>query len=159
MGLFKRIVGFLGFAKDEAQELNEGNGDADKVSPDAVEAAAARAQHLPRKGFSIPIQVPVEKPPPPGPILFPCTSGDGGIQGLRWYAKRLRVDEDGDVADEFISEILPQNLSTEEGQKRPFPRFEAKCHTRHAKVRNQALISPAGKIQVCVELHGRLEWL
>ncbi|CAH9120061.1 unnamed protein product [Cuscuta europaea] len=161
MGLFRKFAGFLGFVKDEAEEVHEENGNADSNLPysQAVEAAAAQAHHLPRKGFSIPIQVQVEKPPLPGPIIFPCTLGDGGVQGLRWYGKGLKVDEDGDVADEFISEIHPENLGNEQGQKRQFPRFEVKFETRQAKVRNQALLSPDGKIQLCVELHGRLKWI
>lgn len=36
------------------------------------------------------------------------------LQGLRWYAKRLQVDEDGDVADEFLDEVLPLTLLTQE---------------------------------------------
>lgn len=76
-------------------------------------------------------------------------------QGLRWYAKRLRVDEDGDVADEFLSEVLPEKVSIEE-QNRQFPKFEVKYQTKPAKIRNQVL-SSAGKIQLCVEHQGRLE--
>nr|GMD97314.1 putative phospholipid hydroperoxide glutathione peroxidase [Ipomoea batatas] len=159
MGLFRRLAGILGFSREEGQEVHEENGDAgaNLASPSAVAAAvaaAAQAQHLHRRGFSVPIQVQVDRPAP-GPVLLPCTAGDGGVQGLRWYAKRLRVDEDGDVADEFINEVLPEKLSIEE-QDRQFPRFEVKYQTRPAKIRNQVL-SSAGKIQLCVEHQGRLE--
>lgn len=82
MGLFRRLAGILGFAREEGQEIHEENGDADvnpASSSSAATAAAAQAQHLPRKGFSVPIQVQVERPPP-GPVLLPCISGDGGVQ-------------------------------------------------------------------------------
>ncbi|CAH9101330.1 unnamed protein product [Cuscuta epithymum] len=159
MGLFRKLAGFLGFVKDEAEQVHEENGNGDANPPYSEAAVEAQAHHLPRKGFSIPIQVQAEKPALPGPIISPCTLGDGGVQGLRWYGKGLKVDEDGDVADEFISEIPPENLGIEQGQKRQFPRFEVKYQTRQAKVRNQALLSPDGKIQLFVELHGRLEWI
>lgn len=71
-------------------------------------------------------------------------------QGLRWYARRLRIDEDGDVADEFLDEV--------EEHDRPFPRFEVKYSTKPAKVKNLALL-PNGKIQHLVEYQGRLEWM
>ncbi|KAL5977857.1 hypothetical protein ACLOJK_036880 [Asimina triloba] len=34
--------------------------------------------------------------------------------GLQWYAKCLRIDEDGDVADEFLDEVLPEALRVED---------------------------------------------
>jgi hypothetical protein len=37
-------------------------------------------------------------------IWFLCLSN----QGFRWYTRRLRIDEDGDVADEFLDEIIPE---------------------------------------------------
>lgn len=54
-------------------------------------------------------------------------------QGLRWYSMRLRIDEDGDVADEFLED---HNCKT-------LPR---KCKTKAAKVRG-LVISSDGKLQ------------
>lgn len=79
------------------------------------------------------------------------------IQGLRWYAKRLRIDEDGDIADEFLNEVMEETPTNTEDHQRPFPRFEVKYSTRPAKVKNLVL-SQEGKIQ-CVEHQGRLQWV
>ncbi|XP_059275721.1 uncharacterized protein LOC132030213 [Lycium ferocissimum] len=144
MGLFRRLSGFLGFSRDE------GN-----IAPSSVDAA--QPQNVPRRGFSVPIQVPVERPQF-GPIIVPCSLLDGGVQGLRWYAKRLRIDEDGDVADEFLDEILRDTPSSTEDHHRQYPKFELKYSTKPAKVTSQAL-SAAGKIQHRVERQGRLEWI
>ncbi|KAB1215905.1 hypothetical protein CJ030_MR4G028679 [Morella rubra] len=78
-------------------------------------------------------------------------------QGLRWYAKRLRIDEDGDIADEFLNEVMEETPTNTEDHQRPFPRFEVKYSTRPAKVKNLVL-SQEGKIQ-CVEHQGRLQWV
>lgn len=80
-------------------------------------------------------------------------------QGLRWYAKRLRIDEDGDVADEFLEEVLTEtSAATEEDNHTPSSKFEVKYSTRPAKVKNQ-VISPDGKIQQDVEYKGRFQWV
>lgn len=84
-------------------------------------------------------------------FLFFC------IQGLRWYAKRLRIDEDGDVANEFLDEVLPQTPTNTENQRK-LPRFEVKYSARPVKVKNQ-MLSVDGKIQQCVEHQGKLQWV
>ncbi|OIT37631.1 PREDICTED: uncharacterized protein LOC109240501 [Nicotiana attenuata] len=155
MRLLRRLAGFLGFAREEGQEARDVEDNTDGNI--AAVAAAAQAQNVPRRGFSVPIQVPVEKAQF-GPILFPCSSRDGAVQGLRWYAKRLRIDEDGDVADEFFDEIRMDTPSSGEEHQRRYPKFELKYSTKPAKVTTQAL-SAAGIIQHCVEHHGRLEWI
>ncbi|KAA8525898.1 hypothetical protein F0562_008002 [Nyssa sinensis] len=149
MRFLRRIAGFLGFAKDENHEVKDEDEDNADVNP--VET------HLPRKGFSVPVQVAVERAQV-GPVVIPCGVGEGGVQGLRWYAKRLRIDEDGDVADEFLDEVLPETLLKTEDHHRQLPRFEVKYSTRPAKVRNQAL-SGDGKIQQSVEYQGKLQWV
>uniref|UniRef100_A0A5B7AU22 Uncharacterized protein n=1 Tax=Davidia involucrata TaxID=16924 RepID=A0A5B7AU22_DAVIN len=152
MRFLRRIAGFLGFVKDEAHEVkDEDEEDEENADVNRVET------HLPRKGFSVPVQVAVERAQV-GPVVIPCSVGEGGVQGLRWYARRLKIDEDGDVADEFLDEVLPETLSNVGDHNRPLPRFEVKYSTRSAKVRNQAL-SLDGKIQQCVEYQGRLQWV
>ncbi|GFZ15438.1 hypothetical protein Acr_24g0016280 [Actinidia rufa] len=149
MRFLRRIAGFLGFAKDEEHELkDERDYDADANSAE---------HHLHRKGFSVPVQVPVERPQQ-GPVLVPCGVGDGGVQGLKWYARRLRIDEDGDVADEFLDEILPEPSSGMDGQPKLLLRFEVKYSAKLAKVRNQVL-APDGKIHQSVEYQGQLQWV
>lgn len=80
------------------------------------------------------------------------------IQGLRWYAKRLRVDEDGDVADEFYDEVALETATSTENERKPFPRFQVKYSTRPAKVKKQVILQD-GRIQQCVEHQGRLQWV
>ncbi|XP_042011802.1 uncharacterized protein LOC121760218 [Salvia splendens] len=157
MGLFKKIAGFFGLAKDEDQQHRDGDAAPPPFSVPYAAAATASAHHLPRRGFSVPVQVPVERGPPP-PLLVFCPSGDGGVQGLRWYTRRLRIDEDGDLADEFLDEVPPETSRSVEALESPAPRFEVKCSTKPAKVRNLELL-PNGKIQHLVEHQGRLEWL
>lgn len=138
------------------EDNNNGN-----IAPSSVDVAAAaataQAQNVPRRGFSVPIQVPVERAQL-GPILVRCSSRDGGVQGLRWYAKRLRIDEDGDVADEFLEEVLEDTRSRTEEHHRQYPKFELKYTTKPAKITSLAL-STAGKIQHRVEHQGKLEWI
>lgn len=72
---------------------------------------------------------------------------------MRWYAKRLKIDEDGDVADEFLEEVLPD----ENHYRTPFPRFAVKHSTMPAEVKKLALTLD-GKIEQCVQHHDRLLW-
>ncbi|CAN4097837.1 unnamed protein product [Withania somnifera] len=143
MGIFRRLAGFLGFSRDEVHDVED-----DNVAPH---------NNVPRKRFNVPVQVAVSRDLP-GPILVPCVTGAGGIQGLRWYAKRLRIDEDGDVADEFLSEIPSATPSSTEENHRKLPRFELKYNTKPANVTSQAL-SAAGKIKYRVEYQGKLQWI
>ncbi|PSR89230.1 Thymidine phosphorylase [Actinidia chinensis var. chinensis] len=151
MRFLKRIAGFLGFVKDEGHEVR------DEDEDDADADVNRQDTYLPRKGFSVPVQVPVERPQV-GPVLVPCTVGNGGVQGLKWYARRLKIDDDGDVADEFFEVILPSSGKEDEHQHPPFPRLQVKCNARPAKVRNQTLTRD-GKVLQRVEHQGRLQWV
>ncbi|CAM8877957.1 unnamed protein product [Rhodiola kirilowii] len=147
MGFLKRFAGFLGLSRDdgheEAREVEEVADQSDRVYREEARG--------PRRGFSVPVQVAVEKTHQIGPVLVPCVPGQGGVQGLRWYTKRLRMDEDGDVADEFLDEIYPVT----EANPRPLPKFVIKHGTKPAKVREQ-IITSDGKIRQRVEFQGRL---
>ncbi|KAL3598772.1 hypothetical protein D5086_006690 [Populus alba] len=164
MRFFKRLAGFLGFAKDDGghevkdqQEQEEDEEDHHQHPNQAPFRSNFQETGLPRKGFSVPLQVAVERPQL-GPVIVYCNSGDGGVQGLRWYAKRLRIDEDGDVADEFFDEVLPDTSSNVDEQHKRLLRFEVKYSTRPAKIKTQ-MMSHDGKIQQCVEHQGRLQWI
>ncbi|CAO2819592.1 unnamed protein product [Amaranthus hypochondriacus] len=160
MGFFKKIAGFLGFAHENKEEEengdpNDNNGNSDENRRNRMNVDPIPTG--PRKGFSVPVQVPVERPVV-GPVLVPC-NGDGGIQGLKWYAERLKIDEDGDVADEFIYEVSPETSHVKQDQPKPMPRFQVKSNVRHVKVRRQKLTSD-GKFQHLVECHGgQLQWV
>lgn len=146
MGIFRRLAGLLGFSKDEGHEVR-----------DVEDENVGPHTNFSRKGFSVPVHVPVSRDLP-GPILVQCNRGAGGVQGLRWYAKRLRIDEDGDVADEFLNEIPPDAPSSTDENNRKFRKFELKYTTKPAKVTSQTL-SAAGKIKYRVEYQGKLEWI
>ncbi|OMO77255.1 hypothetical protein CCACVL1_15132 [Corchorus capsularis] len=161
MRFFRRIAGFLGFVRDDGHEVKdqENNPNNNNNNQQPNNRPTYQDTGLPRRGFSVPVQVAVDRPQP-GPLLLPCISGDGGVQGLKWYAKRLRVDEDGDVADEFLEEVLPETLVTAsaENEQKPFPKFQVKYSTKPAKVRTRVM-SHDGKLQPCVEYQGRLQWV
>jgi len=79
MGLFRKIAGFLGLgnhdhdSKDAAADEHDAQ---PRTTPYRV-----RETGLPRKGFSVPAQVVVDRHHLP-PVLTPSTSGDGGLQVL-----------------------------------------------------------------------------
>ncbi|GAB2273607.1 hypothetical protein Dimus_008394 [Dionaea muscipula] len=151
MRFFKKIAGILGLGKDDApHSANDEHKDPDSA-PDDNDQVDVEPIPGPRKGFSVPVKVATERPSL-GPVVVTC-SGDGGVQGLNWYIKRLRIDEEGDVADEFLDE-------TTEGERdvQPLPRFQIKYTAQPAKVREQVLTRD-GKLQQCVESQGRLQWV
>ncbi|KAF9624357.1 hypothetical protein IFM89_010383 [Coptis chinensis] len=155
MRFLKRIAGIFGLLKDERELESEESGDThDREIKEELPLPLPRGQ---RKGFSV--QVPVHNQL--GPLLTPSNNlNDGGVQGLRWYARRLRIDEDGDVADEFLDEIVPEvvEMPSNMDDQRPVSKFEVKYRTRPAKVRKQ-VISIDGKLQQSVEYQGRLQFV
>lgn len=79
MRFFRRFAGFLGLARDNGPETKEDE-DQGRVDDSLVNNIPNfRGTGLPRKGFGIQVQVPVERAQP-RPVLVPCTSGDGGVQ-------------------------------------------------------------------------------
>ncbi|XP_043716906.1 uncharacterized protein LOC122664932 [Telopea speciosissima] len=149
MGFLRRIAGILGFLKDDPHDVNDEDEDADRHHNREDKAETRR----PTSGFSVKVPVAVDRAYM-GPVLTPCDLSDGGVQGLIWFAKRLRIDEDGDVADEFLEEVLPGMLSGLDDHK-SLPKFVVKNSTRPTKVRNQ-VIAIDGRIIHCVEFQGRL---
>ncbi|EOA17564.1 hypothetical protein CARUB_v10005925mg [Capsella rubella] len=155
MGFFKKLAGVFGFGQEvlkNEEDDNENTGIDDSGDGDEPRF---RETGLPRKGFGVPVQVAVERSNL-APLLQPCAAGDGGIQGLRWYTKRLRVDEDGDVANEFLEE--GEKLTDAEDDhncSKTMPRLQIKRKTKPAKVRG-LVVSPDGKFQQCIEHQGSL---
>ncbi|CAH8306412.1 unnamed protein product [Eruca vesicaria subsp. sativa] len=158
MGFLKKLAGVFGFGQEAVKNEEDDGGDDTVIDSGDGDRTRGNNQPrfretgLPRKGFGVPVQVAVERSQL-GPVLQPCSAGDGDIQGLRWYTKRLRVDEDGDVADEFLEEgDKPRNA---EDDHKTMPRLEAKRKTKPAKVR-RLVVSSDGKLQQCIEYQGRL---
>ncbi|KAM7493963.1 hypothetical protein LguiB_028572 [Lonicera macranthoides] len=183
MRFFRKLAGLLGFAKNEVKdedEEEEKDDDADlnnKVEesnhpckgfsvPVKVAVPVDRAQLAPiilpcnhgdggvqyEKNSCQKIFVPVQPSCQLGTFKDTISARHSGF---RWHAKRLRIDEDGDVADEFFDEVLPETLFKED--HKPSPSFQLKYSTRPAKVKNQVL-SLHGQLQQCVEHEGRLQW-
>lgn len=74
-------------------------------------------------------------------------------QGLGWYAKRLRIDEDGDVADKFLDEVSSETAAD---HHKATARFKVKHDVRPVKVKKQ-ILTPGGRVQHCVEHQGKLQ--
>lgn len=67
------------------------------------------------------------------------------------------MDEDGDVADEFLEEVFEEPaLNTEEPQQNTGSKFQVKLTTKPAKARNPRL-SPNGSVQHYVKYKGKLQ--
>lgn len=61
------------------------------------------------------------------------------MQGLTWYAKELRADDDGDVAQEFLREVAPEardlNATTLEAVRYTRPvKLKGPVHTQDGNV-------------------------
>ncbi|CAH8283178.1 unnamed protein product [Eruca vesicaria subsp. sativa] len=68
---------------------------------------------------------------------------------------KVRVDDDGHPADEFLEEgVKPTNAEDDHNFNKTMPRLEAKCEIKHAKVR-RLVVSSVGKVQQCIEHQGR----
>lgn len=81
MGFLKKLAGVFGFGqeavKNEEDDTVIDSGDGDKRREN--NQPRFRETRLPRKGFGVPVQVAVERSQL-GPVLQPCSAGDGGIQ-------------------------------------------------------------------------------
>ena len=79
-------------------------------------------------------------------------------QGFRWYTRKLRIDEDGDVADEFLDEVIPES-SINNGTS-PVGRFQPKYNTKPASLAmRKQIIAVDGDIRHSLEHQGQLQWV
>lgn len=58
-----------------------------------------------------------------------------GYQGLQWYSEKLMMDEDGDVAQEFLDEVVSHASGSHSGYTRSLPSFKTKVKTRPARLK------------------------
>ncbi|KAK9840346.1 hypothetical protein WJX74_007928 [Apatococcus lobatus] len=69
----------------------------------AAESATSLDSEGPTGGFATKLAVHTERPAPV--LQNPGYGSDGGTQGLEWYKSRLKQDQDGDIADQFLEEV------------------------------------------------------
>ncbi|XP_049933181.1 uncharacterized protein LOC116252078 isoform X1 [Nymphaea colorata] len=175
MGLFRKIASLFGIIRDDGHDRDGGGGrrhhDPDGVNPNVGVNARSNG------GFGVKVPVTVERAYQ-GPVITQCDHGEGGVQfsmlpdelltqgnmqGFRWYAKRLRIDEDGDVAEEFLEEVLPESSSQAAMDSTPSKsqsqsRFIVRRSSRPARVKRQAIVQD-GNILQCVDFNGTLIWV
>ncbi|WOL18277.1 hypothetical protein Cni_G27070 [Canna indica] len=79
--------------------------------------------------------------------------------GFKWYTRRLRIDEDGDVADEFLGEVITEKPTTD-SQIVVLPKLEVNYDTRPTALamRNQVIVAD-GNIRQSIECQGSLQWV
>jgi len=107
------------------------------------------------QGFSVKMAVPTDSLPQ-GPVVCQCLSGDGGVQGFRWYSQKLQVDEDGDVAEEFLNEVLPDLGGTYDS--REVSRLQVNPNTKPVKLGTR-MSAEGGNVYQIVEHAGELRWV
>lgn len=78
MGLFRKIAGLFGLGKDDVNKEEQEEEEEEEEDRNRT-GAEFQPTGLPRKGFSVPVQVAFERSDP-GPILVPSNSRDGGVQ-------------------------------------------------------------------------------
>ncbi|WOK92738.1 hypothetical protein Cni_G01429 [Canna indica] len=165
MKLLRRIAGFFGISRDEidAHGAREGSGGSaagpeERTSTSGAPGPAVPATAASRGGFSVQVPVAVERPAL-GPVLVPCEPGEGGVQGFKWYTRRLRIDEDGDVANEFLDEVAaPEKASLQNNTT--LPKFKVKHNTQPtAMAMRKQVIAVDGNIHQSLEYQGKLQWV
>jgi len=76
------------------------------------------------------------------------------VQGLTWYAENLRADDDGDVAQEFLEEVLPsETQGGPHNKKSRLLVFETVLHTKPVKLKGPVRIQD-GNVHQSVEFSG-----
>ncbi|KAI3692053.1 hypothetical protein L6452_31862 [Arctium lappa] len=123
--LLNRFCEFIGYRNHRVNGDSKDGNDANvpNNSNSVEEKPHCVDSNLRRKGISVSVQVLDDRAHEIGPVIVSCPAGDGGIQGLNWRTRRLKIDEDGDVADEFL-EIFPETSSNTQGLHQPtFSKF------------------------------------
>jgi hypothetical protein len=81
-------------------------------------------------------------------------------QGFRWYTRRLRIDEDGDVADEFLDEVTPEGPMSSDAGSSAVGRFQVKYTTNPTSLLpRKQVVAIDGDIRHSLEHQGRLRWV
>lgn len=123
-GIFRKIFGGFSHGHNKKDERETQAPGQQQKTPGGT------AHQKPAGGFSVKVAVPTD-PVVHAPVVTEC-NGNGGVQGLSWYAKELRADDDGDVAQEFLREVVHE---AQDPKANPPPCFEAVRHTRPVKLK------------------------
>jgi hypothetical protein len=148
-GLFRRLFGHAG----RSHRKNEG----------AKKAAENVAEKVPKTTVKVPIPQERKVDPPvirqirhyPPPVVSKCTYGNGGVQGLKWYSERLRVDDDGDIAEEFLSEVVP----ADPGNRNRRARFECVRQKTRPVTLKGPVCTHNGNVHQIIETLGKSSWV
>ncbi len=76
-------------------------------------------------------------------------------KGLTWYSERLRVDDDGDIAEEFLSEVLPSGF----GNRSRRARFESSRQQTRPVTLKGHVCTHDGNVHQIVETSGKSTWV
>lgn len=134
-GFFKRIFGHFGLFKDNHLEEQSAQ------TPPALAHAARRAA-ITERGRGL------------APVVSQCTYGAGGVQGLQWYAEKLMMDEDGDVAQEFLNEVVSRSPAS--GIQNS-SNFEVKLPAKSVKLKGP-LCTSNGNVHQSIESSSGVHW-
>ncbi|GLJ22392.1 hypothetical protein SUGI_0421510 [Cryptomeria japonica] len=156
VGFIKKILGHLGFIKEDN---NENQQHQQQQQPHHhqhhhhYQGPSVNNTVDSRQGFKMKVAVPTETAPQ-GPVVYQCWGNDGGVQGFGWYTQKLQADEDGDIAEEFLNEVLPDVRGRDDLRVRP--RLEVKHSTKPVTLKGP-VISMNGNVHPCVEHAGKLQ--
>lgn len=90
MGFLKKLAGVFGFGQEAVKNEEDDGGDGTVIDSGDGDKRRENNQPrfretgLPRRGFGVPVQVAVERSQL-GPLLHPCSAGDGGIQVFSFF--------------------------------------------------------------------------
>jgi hypothetical protein len=76
-------------------------------------------------------------------------------KGLKWYSERLRVDDDGDIAEEFLSEVLPAGP----GNRNRRARFECVRQKTRPVTLKGPVCTHNGNVHQIIETLGKSSWV
>jgi hypothetical protein len=148
-GLFRRLFGHVGHShrKNEAAKKAAETVAEKKVPASTVNVPAPRERKV-----DPPV---IRRVQHHTPVVSKCTYGNGGVQGLTWYSERLRVDDDGDIAEEFLSEVVPSGF----GNRSRRARFESSRQQTRPVTLKGPVCTHDGNVHQIVETSGKSTWV
>lgn len=106
--MFGKVFGGRKETENDDEERKEGQ-KRTKTEEIEPEVSGFRTQKVVRKPIT---------ETPHVPVVREAYGEQGGVQGLKWYSDRLKMDEDDDVAEEFFHEVFPNEHAESTREKR-----------------------------------------